>query len=498
MHLTRQVETGAPPEAINRPTVEATPPVVQVAPPRKRGVGKRFLLWVTVLALIAPAVLFFLYTRNTAQAMYQTAPVDRGDILSTITTTGSCNAVVTVQVGSQVSGNILALYADYNTRVKQGQLVARIDPAIFQARVDQLKAALANTQAAVVTARATVKKTESDIANAEANTAAQKANVVRAQSAVDDAKLKNARRVELVKQGIIAEEDADTALATYDQAVANLDATNAAVVAAQSAVEAAKAQREVTETQFAGAQTQVEAANASLEQAQLDLAHTEIHAPVDGIVVARNMDVGQTVAASFQAPTIFLIAQDLTKMQVDTNVDESDMGPIRVAQRADFTVDAYPGANFPGVVSQIRQSPIKVQNVVTYDVVVEVANPDLKLFPGMTANVKILTGTAAGALRIAMAALRFKPAGVVVSVNPRGNTTKGTAVTKQPTPSQTVYLLENGQPKAVRVTLGMNDGRYVEVVSGLSEGAQVITSGGAKTTAPALQATPPGQRRFGF
>jgi HlyD family secretion protein len=427
-----------------------------------------------------------LYNGQSSKDQYTTATVDRADIQSSITTTGSCNAVVTVQVGSQVSGNILAIYADFNSTVKKGQLVARIDPAIFQARVDQLSATVSGATAAIVTARAQVKKAEVDIANAQANIAAQKANVIKAQSAVADAKSKNARRIELVKQGVIAQEDADTAQATYDQAVASLDAANAEVHAAETAANAALAQREVTQTQLAGAETQVQQAIASLKQAQLDLAHTEIRAPVDGIVVARNMDVGQTVAASFQAPTIFLIAQDLTKIQVDTNVDESDVGPVREGQRADFTVDAYPGLVFPGVVSQIRQSPIKVQNVVTYDVVVKVANPDLKLFPGMTANVKIVTGGAQGALRLPMAALRYRPANA-----PRTSSSGGKG--------QSVYVLQNGRAVPARVTLGINDGRFIQGLSGLTEGQQVVLTSTAKPApAPASSPVAGSQRRIGF
>jgi HlyD family secretion protein len=437
--------------------------------------------WLALIALtivtIVAVVLF--YSRRSRAAEYTAAGVDRGDIESTVTATGNCNAMVTVQVGSQVSGNIIALYADFNTKVKQGQLVARIDPAMFQARVDQAKANLDNAKAAVVTARATVKKADADIANAQANQASQKANVVRAESAVSDAKTKNARRIDLVRQGVIAQEDADTAKATYDQAVASLEAANAALVASQSAVEAARAQREVTQTQLAGALALANQDQAALRQASLDLAHTEIRAPVDGTVVSRNMDVGQTVAASFQAPTIFLIAQDLTKMQVDTNVDESDVGHVRVGQAANFTVDAYPGVTFPGTVSQIRQAPINVQNVVTYDVVVQVANPNLKLFPGMTATVRIVTDRATDALRVPVAALRFRPASKLPS----------------PPAKQAVYVLEGGEIRPVAVQLGISDGKYIQVLSGLTEGQRVVVGANART--PATTSTR-GTRRVGF
>jgi HlyD family secretion protein len=238
-----------------------------------------------------------------------------------------------------------------------------------------------------------------------------------------------------------------------------------------------------------------------LQQAQLDLAHTQIVAPVDGTVISRNMDVGQTVAASFQAPTIFQIAQDLTKMQVDTSVDESDVGPIRVGQQATFTVDAYPGVTFPGEVVQIRQAPINVQNVVTYDVVVSVSNPDLKLFPGMTANVRIINGSSPQALRLPVAALRFHP----VAATPAPGSSKGQgkggrrggAAGAQA--SQSIYVLEAKKLKRVPVKLGLTDGNYTEILSGLNEGQQVVT-GTATTNKAAPAATPanPGSRRLGF
>jgi len=503
------------------PTTELLPPSVsndskpvnpiagaraaQSMPPPKRVLAtsnrRRWLLAASVVVLLAIGAYF--YFRGSAQPSYITAVIDRGDIEAAITATGTVNAVKTVQVGSQVSGNILTLYADFNTKVKEGQLVARIDPAIFQARVDQARAAQDSAKAAVVSARASIVKAASDIAGAEANVASQKANWVRAQSAVADAKIKNGRRIEMVKQGLISQEEADTYQSTYDQAVASLDAAQSAVTAAQSLVASAQAARDVTQTQLDQAQSQVKQTTATLQQAQLDLAHTQILAPVDGTVISRNMDVGQTVAASFQAPTIFQIAQDLTKMQVDTNVDESDVGPIRVGQSANFTVDAYPGVTFPGEVAQIRQAPINVQNVVTYDVVVAVSNPDLKLFPGMTANVRIINGVARHAVRLPVAALRFRPpdaatpaAGAAKGQGKTGR--RGTANGAQA--QQSIYVLEQGKLKRVPVKLGLTDGNYSEVLSGLSEGQLVVTGAASTNKAAAPAATPagPGTRRIGF
>jgi HlyD family secretion protein len=465
----------------------------QRAKPPKSTAKRWWVVGGAAVVLIAAAI--WLYTRGSGDVQYVTGRVDRGDMEATITATGNCNAVVTVQVGSQVSGNIIALYADFNTKVKKGQLVARIDPAPFQARVDQAKANRDSANAAVATARANVTKADADIANAQANVATQKANLVHAQSAVSDAKVKNDRRVELLKQGIIAQEDANTAQATYDQAVASLDAANAQVNAAQTVVESTRAERTVAQAQLDSALASVKQNEAALRQAQLDLDHTSIVAPVDGTVVSRNMDVGQTVAASFQAPVIFQIAQDLTKMQVDTNVDESDVGPVRVGQPANFTVDAYPGNVFHGNVAQIRKAPINVQNVITYDVVVQVANPDLKLFPGMTANVKIVTDHVQNALRVPAAALRFHPA-QPVSAAKSGQRQRPNAA---PSQMQAIYVPgADGKPQAVRVKLGINDGTHVQVLEGNLKEGQAVIVGATGTSAPAQQQGPARTRRFGF
>ncbi|MGD1095002.1 MAG: efflux RND transporter periplasmic adaptor subunit [Bryobacteraceae bacterium] len=458
--------------------------VRQTSPGRKRSALKWLLAGSAAALLIAIGAVLYALHSHTPE--YITARVDRGDIDSTVTTTGNLNAVITVQVGSQVSGNIIALYADFNTKVSKGQLVAEIDPAPFKAAVEQANATLNAAKAAVVTAQATLAKSQSDLASAEANVASQKANVVKAQSAVELARVENDRRKILVKNGSTSQEDADTAQANYDQAVASVDAAQEAEKAAQASAESARKEVEVARTQLDQAIAVVAEDRAILAQAQLNLDHTRIIAPVDGTVESRNMDVGQTVAASFQAPVIFLIAKDLTKMQVDTNVDESDVGPIRLDQAATFTVDAYPGQIFHGTVWQIRQAPINVQNVITYDIVIQVSNPDLKLFPGMTANATIFTGHASNVLRIPKAALRFHPR--------LGS--KESPVSRQPAPqpgTQTVFVLDpRGQPKAVQVKTGLSDANHVEAAGGdLMEGEEVITGMIAKpgVSSPPTQST---------
>jgi HlyD family secretion protein len=435
---------------------------LQALRPRKQSKRKWFIGAAVIACLSLGA---WLILRGGNEMEYRTATVDRGDIEATVTSTGSPNAVVTVQVGSQVSGNISELDADFNSPVKKGQLVARIDPQVFQAQVNQAKATLDAAKAAVVNAKAGVARARADVAVANANVANAGANVLKAQVAVRDSKVKYERRVPLSKEGVISPEDLDTAQATYNSAVAEEQVAEALEQAAQENVNSEKASFDVAQTQLASAEAQVKQAQATLDQAQLNLDHTYIRAPVDGVVVSRNVDVGQTVAASLQAPTLFLIAQDLAKMQVDTNVSEADVGRVKLNQPATFTVDAYPGQIFHGEVWQIRQAAINVQNVITYDVVITVSNKDLKLFPGMTANVKILVDRHANVLKVSNAALRFRPAG-----------TQTVSGARRAAPAPTVWLLQkNGELKSVRIQTGLTDGTFTEVTGGdLKDGMQVV------------------------
>jgi HlyD family secretion protein len=419
---------------------------------------------------------------------YRTVKVERGDIGATVSATGNPNAVVTVQVGSQVSGNIKALYADFNTNVKKRQLVARIDPEIFEAKVNQAKGNLDNTRSAVLTARSMLQKAQADIANARASLEVAKANVAKSKVAVLDAKIKLKSRLNLYKEGGISAEERDSAQAAHDSNIAAQEAAEAQVQAAASGLLAAQAQYEVAAAQVIGAEAQVKQAEAALRQAQVDLDHTHIRAPVDGVVVSRNVDVGQTVAASLQAPILFLIAQDLTKMQVDTNVDEADIGRVRVGQDATFTVDAFPGEIFNGKVTQIRQAPLNVQNVITYNAVIGVANPDFKLFPGMTANVKILVDHRENVLKIPNAALRFRPPelkgqprsddrAVRTTAGPTtGNGASRGVKAQKAEGSQTIWALgEDKKPRPVTVKLGITDGSFIELIDGdLKSGQELI------------------------
>ena len=322
--------------------------------------GKLTFVSILTVLILGGAGGFYWFSDGKGKASFRTVPVERGDIQSSISATGTLNAVITVQVGTQVSGTIKELFVDYNSRVKKGMLIARIDPATFEAKVNQAKGDLDSARAAVLNQRAAVVKAEADVATA-------KANVAKEDVGVRDARVKYNSRVRLFREGGISQEERDSAQATQDSAQAQLEAAQAGLRASQAALE-------VTRALLAAAQATVQQKQAALAQAQVDLDNSQIRAPVDGVVVARNVDVGQTVAASLQAPTLFLIAQDLTKMQVDTNVDEADVGRVALDQEASFTVDSFPGQAFRGRVVQIRQAAQVIQNVVTYDCVVAVGN----------------------------------------------------------------------------------------------------------------------------
>jgi HlyD family secretion protein len=374
---------------------------------------KKKIIILSIISVVIIATGLFFYLRGNGNSMaYKTEKVSRGEIKSIVTATGTVNAVTTVSVGTQISGTIQKLFVDYNSPVKKGQLLAQIDPATVQAQVDQ----------------------------ARANMWSAKATMEKAAVATLDARRTYQRSKELFDQNFIAKSDLDTA---------------------ETNVHSAEAQQKVT-------QAQVGQAQAALKIAETNLQHTNILSPVNGIVISRSVDVGQTVAASFQTPTLFSIAQDLTKMQVNTSVDEADIGMVQTGQDATFTVDAYPETPFTGKVSVVRNAPITVSNVVTYDVIINVDNPQLKLKPGMTANVSITIEIRPDVLRIPNAALRFRPA----SATAPGARTGG----ERGLPGAKVWILEKGKLKPVNVTIGLSDGNSTEISDGeIAEGQQIIT-----------------------
>lgn len=439
---------------------------------------KKWAKWVLMIGCVAAlGIGVELWRVHTQSAIgYDTVAVERGTIQASVTATGTVNAVVDVQVGSQVSGNIKALYADFNTKVTKGQLVALIDPEVFQAQVDQAKAALGSVHSATMTLAAQVTKANADVAGTMASEKGVESVAAKDRATELNAKNQWQRADSLFSGGLISQQDRDSAKATYDAAQAQVAADQSQIEAAKQTIQSSQAQVLVAQSQLSSGGAQERQAQAVLDQAKINLAHTQITAPVDGTVIARRMDVGQTVAASFAAPTIFEIAQDLTKMQLDTNVDESDVGAITTGQTATFTVDAYPGTTFRGQVSNVRKAPIIAQNVVTYDVVITVPNPDLKLFPGMTANARIFTAKIDDALKVPNAVLRLHPSAAVLTQLGLPAPQNGKA---------TVYVAPGGKLQAIPVTFGLSDGKFTAVATGnLQAGENVVVRFTTSTTAP--------------
>lgn len=516
---------------------------------------KKLLLGGGFMAAIVLAGFYF-WGDDTSTPQYMTARVERGNLRNTVTATGALQAVTTVQVGSQASGTISALYADFNSVVKKGQVVAQLDPSTAKAQVDQAnanlqqaRASLANARAGVVNsqagvtdaqakslaARSTVQNTQAGVSGAEANVA-----VLKAQQ--DDAMSLLKQQESLLKAGVIAQRDYDvavtaykTAEARYNQAVAQLNqaksseqsSSTAGIAQSQAAIEQSKAQVQQSQAQVAQAQAQVQQAQAALSVAQVNLSHTTIASPIDGVVVSRDVNVGQTVAASLSAPTLFTIANDLTQMQVIANIDQADIGLVEQAKSVKFSVDAFPGKEFDGKIEQMRLNPVNVQNVVTYNVVIDVNNPDQKLKPGMTANLTITIDERNNVLKVPNSALRFTPqdanrqrtstgaGGQDQGQGQRqgrrqqqqgdnaaggGNSGESRFVPASapvlPGQVRVVWVMgQDGKPQRRRITVGLSDGSATEVVDGdLKEGDMVITgqqvSGSSRTAN--TQSTPPG------
>ncbi len=355
--------------------------------------------WLGRAILVVPPVLLVLLVvwafRARPASQYYTARVERGDIVQIVTATGTINAVTSVQVGSQVSGNISQLFVDFNSHVQKGQLIAQIDPSIFRAQLQQVEADLANANANVLSLQAQIETQRADVL-------ASKAAVDKAQAQLKDAQLQLKRTQDLADQGIFPVSQKDTAQANADGALATLHS-------AEAMLEQSKAKLNSNIAQLEQAKAQVKQRRAAVDLARLNLDHTKIFAPIDGTVIARNVDAGQTVAASFQSPTLFVIAQDLTKMLVYSKTDEADVGRIKVGATATFKVDSFPRETFSGRVAQVRMNATTIQNVVTYDTIVEFDNPEQKLFPGMTAYVSIPVAWENDTVKIPNGALRFKP-----------------------------------------------------------------------------------------
>ena len=398
------------------PGPQPVPAIVRPSPTAPVRVGRRRGRWVIasviVLAVAAAAIEAWRESTMTATVHYVTTPVTRGAVTRTVTASGSVNPETTIQVGTYVSGVIQELLCDYNTLVRKGQLCAKIDPRPYQTIVDQ-------NQANLSTAKAQLGKDQTTLAYA---------------------KLTHDRTTDLRERGIVSQDTLDGAKSAYDQAASQVELDKSSI----------------------------EERQAALNAANINLGYTNIISPVSGTVVSRSITMGQTVAASFQTPTLFLIATDLTKMQVDTNVSESDIGGVTVGNEATFTVEAFPNHVFNGRVTQLRQAPQTVQNVVTYDVVISVGNPDLLLKPGMTATARIIVDRRDNVVRVPDQALRYVPGGLAAaSGRPAGGASAPTRV----------WVLRSGRPTAVPVTTGLDDDTQSEIVHGeLKPGDELVIS----------------------
>ncbi|HKU72456.1 MAG TPA: efflux RND transporter periplasmic adaptor subunit [Pyrinomonadaceae bacterium] len=496
---------------------------------------------------------FYFWGDSSSTPQYMTARVERGNLRNTVTATGALQAVTTVQVGSQASGTIAALYADFNSTVKKGQVVAQLDPSTAKAQVQQARANLENARAGLANARAAVVNSRAGVSDAQARNLAAKSTVQNNQAGVsaaeanvavlkaqqDDAMSLLKQQESLLKAGVIAQRDYEvaqtayrTAEARYNQAVSQLNqaklteqsASTAGIAQSQATVEQSQAQVQQSQAQVQQAAAQVQQAQAALSLAEVNLSHTTITSPIDGVVVSRDVNVGQTVAASLSAPTLFTIANDLTQMQVIANIDQADIGLVEQAKSVKFSVDAFPGKEFDGKIQEMRLNPVNVQNVVTYNVVINVANPEQALKPGMTANLTITIDERNNVLKVPNSALRFTPQdanrqrtgtgagsgqgqgqgqgrrrqqGDNNAAGDGGGENRFAPASAPVLPGQVrvVWVLgQDGKPERRRITTGLSDGSATEVVEGnLNEGDMVITgqqiSGAARTS---TQSTPPG------
>ncbi|HRH80894.1 MAG TPA: efflux RND transporter periplasmic adaptor subunit [Thiobacillaceae bacterium] len=425
----------------------------------------RPLLSIVALLALAAGLWVWAPWKPAADApRYRLAQLERGPLSAAVSASGTLSALVTVQVGSQVSGQIQAILADFNDPVRRDQVIARLDPEAFETRVAQAEADLKAAQGAAAVADSTL--------------VARRADVGKSRIALDDAARNLERKKALVAQGFLSAAELDTAGAAYDTAAEQLRLAEANLRVAQAQVlsaQAGQAQRE-----------------AALKQARVELSHTVIRSPVDGVVISRNIDVGQTVAASFQAPVLFTLARDLSRMEVNIAVDEADVGRVGAGQKVRFNVDAFPGERFQGRVTQIRKAPVTSNNVVTYSVMATVDNPDLKLLPGMTANARILTEERKDVLKVPNEALRFRPLnpdGTPVKLEVRGRE-EGAGI-----PGRVWVVGADGWPAPFSLRLGVSDSKATEVLKGELRAGQEVILGYEEGSEPKPKGT---SRPFGM
>jgi HlyD family secretion protein len=404
---------------------------------------------------------------------YRTMAVERGDIVETVQAAGTLNALVLVEVGSQISGQVKELSADFNSPVTQGQVIARVEPEIYEAKLAQAQAEVEMAETMVSVQRAQIERDQAAVEDAQAAEEAAKAETMRAEVALDNAKQELERKRPLVRNNVVSAADWERVQNAHRSAEAQVAASRAQELSKAAAVRAAEAAVNMAEARLINTQAQVKQKKAALLQARIDVDRTYIRAPVTGTVVYRAVSGGQTVAAGLQTPILFTIAQDLTRMQVEASVVEADVSRFQVGQSVTFTVDAYPDRLFTGSVKQIRKAPKTIQNIVTYVVVISTENPDELMLPGMTANLQVVVAKREGVLKVPNMALRFRPPGQLEG----GGAEAGAMSVPERGVSGRVFVLDDhGRSTPTSLRLGITDGRVTEVLAGdLREGQLVIT-----------------------
>jgi HlyD family secretion protein len=420
---------------------------------------KRYWIWlVLLLTLIVASAGYLFWWKKSDVPQYRTTTIEKGRLVASVAATGTLQPVISVQVGSQVSGQLKEVLVDFNSLVKKNQLIARIDPESFEYRVRQAQADLDAARAQVATQ--------------QANIAAQRALQSQIEVSLADARRDFERKEQLAEKKFIS--------------IAEVDKSRATMNSLAEQVKSAQAQVEVARANAGSAAAVVKQRDAVLAQARVDLERTAIRSPVDGIVIKRSVDKGQTVAASLQAPELFIIAENLTDLRVDTSIDESEVGKIQLGQKATFTVDAFPGRTFEGQVKQIRKSAQVVSNVVTYLVAISTQNSDLKLLPGMTANVRVVTSVQDDVLKVPNSALRFRPPQKSddksdkkterAKSGQKEGSANGSGRSKREPGVAKLYRVENNELKVITVKTGASDGQMTEITGeGVAEGVEVVT-----------------------
>lgn len=471
---------------------------------------RRVWLWLIVIGLVAGTAGFVLWKPtggNASDQAYRLGTVDRGSITASVRATGTLNPVTTVLVGSQLSGQVVEIMADYNTPVKEGQVVARLYAEQIKSRRDAALADLAQAKADLDTKRAQIDKARSALQRAEAQAADLRAQRDRTQAQLAEARRNLDRQQELTTRAVGTQTALEQATTQLDVQKANLASAEAQIASNEAETEGLKADLALAEAGVKSAEAIILQRQAKLKDIEIDLARTEIKSPVDGVVVKRDIELGQTVAASLAAPTLFTIAQDLREIDIYANIDEADVGRLKDGQKVTFTVNAYPNRTFEGSVRMVRLSAQTVQNVVTYTAVIGVRNEDQALLPGMTANLQIVTDEREDVLRVPNAALRFRPAAGVASSEPRAVAQDGQSPRRRVRnrdaelqadegSSGRIYRVgQDGNPQVVHVRLGATDGAYTEILRGdVQEGAAIVIGAQRSDAAADANGSPPNRR----